>query len=219
MKVICWLNSNSGFIMAILTLVYVIATILICVFNGKSAKATKEQTLETIKQFKNSNRPHIIPCFTMIEGAMFCLSFRNIGNGCAKDLIITINQEWLDSFNEALKQKAMPGNIQKSLENKFFIEPNGEIKFVLMIPGDGTKMYEVMSQNKIKINLCYFRNDLSEQFDEYFELDLLTMAGIILDKTDYIRKMEKQEKALKDISKSIQEVTKTIENIRDDSIE
>ena len=43
-----WLNENNGFIMALLTLVYVIATIFICIFNYKSAKATKEQTKEAI---------------------------------------------------------------------------------------------------------------------------------------------------------------------------
>lgn len=36
-------NDNNGFIMALLTLVYVIATIFICVFNYKSAKEAKNQ--------------------------------------------------------------------------------------------------------------------------------------------------------------------------------
>lgn len=34
---IAWMNSNNGFVMAVLTFVYVIATIFICIFNGKSA--------------------------------------------------------------------------------------------------------------------------------------------------------------------------------------
>ncbi len=36
-------NDNNGFIMALLTFVYVIATILICIFNYKSAKEAKNQ--------------------------------------------------------------------------------------------------------------------------------------------------------------------------------
>ena len=43
-EIIQWLNENNGFAMALLTLVYVIATILICIFNYKSAKSAKEQT-------------------------------------------------------------------------------------------------------------------------------------------------------------------------------
>ena len=146
----------------------------------------------------------------MVEGAMFCLTFKNIGTECAKNLKITINQEWLDCFDEALKQKEMPGNMRESLKNEFFLSPNDDIKFVLMIPGDGTSMYQALSKEKIKIHLSYNRNNLLETFYDDFELDLLTMAGLILDKSDYIRKMEKQEKALKDISKNIKSVEKAI---------
>ena len=32
-EIINWANVNNGFIMAVLTLVYVIATIIICLFN------------------------------------------------------------------------------------------------------------------------------------------------------------------------------------------
>ena len=209
-EIISWMNDNNGFIMGLLTLVYVVATIFICVFNYKSAAAARKQTETQINQFNAMNRPNIIPCFTMVEGAMFCLTFKNIGNECAKNLKITINQEWLNCFDEALKQKQMPGNIKESLQNEFFLPPNDDIKFVLMIPGDGTTMYQEISKEKIKIHLSYNRNRSQESFYDDFELDLLTMAGLILDKSDFIRKMEKQEKALKDISKNIKSVEKAI---------
>lgn len=45
-----WINNNNGFVMAIITLIYVIATIMICVFNGKSAKASREQITASQKQ-------------------------------------------------------------------------------------------------------------------------------------------------------------------------
>lgn len=45
-----WINENNGFLMVVITLVYVIATILICVFNGKSAKASREQIIASQKQ-------------------------------------------------------------------------------------------------------------------------------------------------------------------------
>ncbi|MCL2839874.1 MAG: hypothetical protein FWE05_03790 [Defluviitaleaceae bacterium] len=41
-----WFNYNQGFVMAILTAVYVGATILICIFNNKSSKASLEQLKE-----------------------------------------------------------------------------------------------------------------------------------------------------------------------------
>ena len=202
-NIVEWMNNNNGFIMGILTLVYVLATILICVFNYKSAKATKEQTAEAKKQFRQTNRPNIIPHFTLIEGQLFCLSFKNIGNECAKGVKIAINQEWIECFNMALKQKKIPGNILAALDNDFFIVPNDELKFALMVPGDGTTMYKELIKEKIKLNIQYSKNDLSETFEENFVLDLMAMSGMILDKSDYNRKMEKQEKALREIAKSI----------------
>ena len=40
-----WLNHNEGFAMALLTAVYVIATIIICLQNSKTQKITKEQNV------------------------------------------------------------------------------------------------------------------------------------------------------------------------------
>lgn len=38
-----WLNQNQGFVMGILTFVYVLATIVICLFNGKTVRANNKQ--------------------------------------------------------------------------------------------------------------------------------------------------------------------------------
>lgn len=45
-----WINENNGFLMVIITSVYVVATIVICIFNGKSAKASREQIIAMQKQ-------------------------------------------------------------------------------------------------------------------------------------------------------------------------
>ena len=49
------LNYNQGFVMAILTAVYVGATILICIFNNKSSKAA----LEKIKEMQRSQEQNV----------------------------------------------------------------------------------------------------------------------------------------------------------------
>ncbi len=41
--VIAWINENNGFLMVIITFAYVIATVFICIFNAKSAKASRDQ--------------------------------------------------------------------------------------------------------------------------------------------------------------------------------
>lgn len=49
-----WMNENDGFLMAIITFVYVIATGLICYFNGKSAASSRKQIEEAQKQQKQN---------------------------------------------------------------------------------------------------------------------------------------------------------------------
>lgn len=46
---ITWCNNNQGFLMVVITAIYVIATIFICIFNGKSANAANKQIVETSK--------------------------------------------------------------------------------------------------------------------------------------------------------------------------
>ena len=83
-EMIAWMNSNNGFVMVVLTFVYVIATIFICVFNGKSASATRRQTEEAQRQFEENNRAHVIPRFVTLEGQLYCLAFHNIGKTMAE---------------------------------------------------------------------------------------------------------------------------------------
>lgn len=47
--------------MVIITLVYVLATILICIFNGKAAKATQDQIKESRKQYEETKRLQMMP--------------------------------------------------------------------------------------------------------------------------------------------------------------
>ena len=67
-EIIKWLNCNNGAVMAGLTFVYVVATILICYYNHKSAVAAQQQTAESQRQFEEQNRAHIIPKFGVLEG-------------------------------------------------------------------------------------------------------------------------------------------------------
>ena len=49
-KWINWINENEGFLMVMITCAYVVATVLICVFNGISAKASRDQIAASQKQ-------------------------------------------------------------------------------------------------------------------------------------------------------------------------
>ena len=60
----------TDWLMVIITFVYVAATILICIFNGRSAKATQEQVAESQRQFDESKRLEFLPFFQIENGNM-----------------------------------------------------------------------------------------------------------------------------------------------------
>ena len=51
----------TDWLMVGITGIYVIATIFICIFNGKSAKATREQVAESHRQFEETKRLQVMP--------------------------------------------------------------------------------------------------------------------------------------------------------------
>lgn len=110
---IAWMNSNNGFVMAVLTFVYVIATIFICIFNGKSASATRRQTEEAQRQFEENNRAHVIPRFVTLEGQLYCLAFHNIGKAMAEKLVINVSSEWLGCLRNTQKNSNVADTLEK----------------------------------------------------------------------------------------------------------
>ena len=50
-----WIANNSSSLMVIITAIYVIATVVICIFNGKSAKAASKQ----IEEMKNQQKQNV----------------------------------------------------------------------------------------------------------------------------------------------------------------
>ena len=118
-----WLISSffddvTDWLMVIITFVYVVATIFICIANINSANATKEQISLSEAQFREAQRIGMLPCFNvdinMAPKSGYCmqmditpylngpvvlflkqLSFCNIGNGIAKNVHIFFSMDYL----------------------------------------------------------------------------------------------------------------------------
>lgn len=111
MCIIEFLNDYNGALMVIITAIYVIATIVICIANYNSAKATKEQLDESKRQFAETQRLTTMPflylettkdsgsCEDLVvpisKGTLTfnrfssLLSLKNIGNGTATNIVYT----------------------------------------------------------------------------------------------------------------------------------
>lgn len=76
----------SDWAMVFIILVYVIATIFICLASLKSAKVSKEQLIEMKKQFEENNRPYVEEEFIFVKCAFYGLRFINNGNVVEKML-------------------------------------------------------------------------------------------------------------------------------------
>lgn len=89
---------SPDWVMVIITAIYVVATCAICWANIKSAKATRDQVAESIRQFSENNRPYIT-CEYILKQRSYCgISVRNTGNQVARNLSIHINSAFLDSL-------------------------------------------------------------------------------------------------------------------------
>ena len=90
----------TDWIMVIITGVYVLATIFICVFNYRSAKATREQVAEAKRQYDEINRAFITYEFLYEKRAFYGIRFRNHGRRVANNVEIQVKQEFIDSIIE-----------------------------------------------------------------------------------------------------------------------
>ena len=140
----------TDWLMVIITAVYVAATIVICVFNGKSAKAAKEQTEtarqqidEMIRQYNESNRPIVIVRFEIIRSGLLCFVLENIGPVVAEDIKIRINDEVIDNLEKEDKQISAADCIFISQHDPF----NGDCGLPSYVSGTDHRRYEDVRRN------------------------------------------------------------------------
>jgi hypothetical protein len=77
-----WLNSNSGFVLALLTLVYVICTIVLCIIAWRSNRLA-------ISLHNDIHRP-VVVCDFFTEHALTYLRVKNWGSQPASNIRITV---------------------------------------------------------------------------------------------------------------------------------
>ena len=90
----------TDWLMVIITLVYVIATIFICWANIKSAKAAKEELAEIKKQYAEENRPHIEVEFCYEQRTWYIVRFINHGKLTAQHVKIVLDEDFISSLPE-----------------------------------------------------------------------------------------------------------------------
>lgn len=190
--------------MVLLTFVYVIATIVICFFNYKSAKATKEQTEESKRQFSETNRAIITLTMQDIRNGLIALNISNIGNKVAKNVKLDINQEFIESLND----KDAKQLLVKLSESSFDVGVGKEWNTFL-----GTHLtLKSLSTTKMMINVEY-----EDDTDKYKELRIIDLGqyfwALLNDSTmiDIRNCLQEQSNAIVSIDKNLRKISSHIE--------
>lgn len=107
----------TDWLMIIITLVYVIATIFICMANIKSAKASKEELDEIKRQYNDENRPRIEVEFCYEQRVWYIVRFVNHGKQTAQNVKIVFDEEFINS----LPEQVFRDTLQKQKEKECII--------------------------------------------------------------------------------------------------
>lgn len=192
----------TDWLMVIITAIYVVATIVICYFNGISAKAAKEQTEtakqqidEMIRQYNESNRPIVIVRFEVIKSGLLCFVLENIGPVEAYDIKIRINDEFLDNLEKEINNFEKEDKqiyLRKVTESTLFLSSHQKIYVMLGGNPEFSKIANVPAIFDISYN---------GKYDEHTEIDLLQYEGMIIyrseleDISQHLKDLENEAKA------------------------
>ena len=198
------INNNQGFMMVVLTAVYVIATIAICLFNYKSAQATREQVAESARQFEETNRAFVTVYADFIRNGLFVLCVSNSGNKPAKDINVNIGEEYFKN----IKQEFLP-NVEKFVKSNFML--GLEQKFYLTL--GGLLDYEKLSNESMFLELTY--QDDKRKYSERIEIRLKEIAWSLnytSPITDIQHDIKKQRENVEKLSDNLEKIRRKIED-------
>lgn len=183
---------TADWVMVIITGVYVIATIFICLANIKAANASKEQLQEVQKQFAETNRPNIELEFHYNRRTWYIARFVNRGNLSAQHVKINLDQEFINSLSEE--------SMRKELER---------IKGKECIIGAGQHYDLYIGSNQLRENpnvkqltgtITYESQGKNYQSDLFVDLEhYMTFYSSTTDEEDLLKSIKKISDELKDI--------------------
>ena len=183
--------------MVIITGIYVIATIIICWANIKSANASKEQLEEMQKQYAETNRPLIELEFHYSRRTWYIARFVNHGNLTAQRVKISLDQAFIDSVpeesfrNELERIKGKECIIGVGQHYDLFIGGNKLRGNPNLTQLTGTIKYEAQRKE--------YESDLFVDLEHY-----MTLFSATTDEEDLLKSMNKISDQLKGIRQTLE---------------
>jgi hypothetical protein len=148
-NLITWLNGNSGAIMAILTLAYIICTALICYFNWKANNTM-------LRLHRAIYRPVVI-CDFFIQHSLMYFRIRNIGLRSATNIKVGVLETPAPKAGRLSQSSIVTNGVS-------FLSPGSEIVTLYAGPGESERA-------KVDLAITYSDDD-NKGFDEKATIDL-----------------------------------------------
>lgn len=191
---------NTDWIMVIITGVYVVATIFICVFNYSSAKAAREEVAEAKRQFEAFDRAYITYEFLYEKRTYYGVRFTNHGKRVANHVHIQLKQKFIDSITETSFSAQL--NKQKGKEFVLGIGQSYNIYF-------GSNKYR-QNLNKLPMEGKLLYEDDKKSYEESFFIDTdnyATIFSVNSETEDLIDTIKEQTRELKELRQELRHVT------------
>lgn len=147
-KTLLSLAPITDWIMVVITIVYVFATIAIFITNHNATKAAQDSIKEMRREFEEMNRPLVEVEFVYVQKTFLALRFSNHGRQTAYNVTIDISQDFIDSLDEAVwlnevnKQKDKTCIIGVGQHYDLFFGDRHYLKKENKIPVTGKVKYE-----------------------------------------------------------------------------
>lgn len=182
----------------LITFVYVVATIFICLANIKSANATREQLLEQKRQFEEENRAFVTVTFEIIKSGLAVLHIQNHGKRIAKNVSIKIGDDFIQNVIGQIDKQSL-----QRLNNASFAIGIGQSWYVCI--GSHLELKE-MKTKILEITLSY--NDDISKYCEHITIDFMQYFWSLI----YDSPTEDIRKELKQMNKTMNVISKNIKN-------
>jgi hypothetical protein len=196
MACIKWLNDNQGFVMALLTLVYVITTVAIALLTLRATNLSKKHLETAIDLEKNRLRPYVIfnISSSTITRSTF-VSIKNLGLTAAYNIKVSITPKLIHSFADEKESAFTASNI-------LFLPPNEEVNDVLGLSADFHQKYpEPIFKGKIE-----YEDIEKNKYTESLHIDLNFLRHRIYTGAKTVEgELEKLNKTLVTISEQLEE--------------
>lgn len=188
-----WINQNSGGILAILTLVYTAATMILVIMNQK-----------TIREMQLTRKHQMLPfvsiSFDIIRRGLCCLIIKNHGNSVAKAITVNFTDECLERLKLVVDEDDM---VLSNLSKGHMVLAPGQTQYFCICGMVGN--FDKLAAGPIEGQLTYL-NIFNEITREDFAIYTNAYEGALL----YGNDIDELTYSIKNLEKSIKESLNTI---------